>query len=85
MTACRRHDTLDWVEAEVTFTNHTSKRSNYFAELTVVNAAGVKVADASASTNNLDPGQKALETAQTFQEVEGTFTCKIAEVTRYAS
>lgn len=85
LTSCGTDNAGKWAEAEVTITNHSSKRSNYLVEVTFENAEGTKVADGVATTNNLDPDKKAIEEISTLQPVDGEITCKVAEVTRFAS
>lgn len=79
-------DSTGFVTMPVTIVNHTSKRSNYVIELTVVDSAGVKVGDGLASSNNVDAGQTAKDDGiATVTGSHAGLTCKISSVTRYAA
>lgn len=68
-------------------TNHSSKASNYVITIGVEDETGAKVGDGFASTNNVDPDQVANVEgiASVSGAAQGTLTCVIEEVERYAS
>jgi hypothetical protein len=78
-------DTIGAVTVPVTVINHSSKRSNYIIEFEVDNAAGVKIGDGIASTNNIAPGQKAQLSGIAISVGDGPASVKLTNVTRYAS
>lgn len=85
LTSCAK-TVISSVDVKVTIVNHSSKRSNYVIEISLIDGSGVKVGDGFASSNNVEAGQTATETG--FASLTGspaTFTCKIASVSRYAS
>jgi hypothetical protein len=70
-------------DVKVKITNHSSKASNYVITLGAEDAAGNRVGDGFASTNNLNPGQTALiDGALTGENVA---KCTVEQVERYAS
>lgn len=70
-------------DVKVKITNHSSKPSNYVISLGAEDAAGNRVGDGFASTNNLNPGQTALiDGALTGENVA---KCTVEQVERYAS
>jgi len=71
--------------AAFTITNHSSGRSDYVISVNFLDASGTKVAEGSAISNNIDPGQSALETAVGFASTQGATTCKVTNVDRFAS
>lgn len=85
ITACEVDSALRWPSAKLTITNRSSKTSNYMVQLEFVDAKGTRISEGIAATNNLAPGQAAKETAQGTAEAEGKISCKVTEVTRYAS
>lgn len=78
-------DSIGVVHVPVTIVNHSSKTSNYLAEFEVDNAAGVKIGDGFASTDNLAPGQKAQLEGMATASQDGATAVKLTQVTRYAS
>lgn len=69
---------------KVTITNHTSKRSNYMVEVSLLDSSGNKVGDGIASSSNVESDQIAYE--DVFATSNGDFTkCQIVSVTRYAA
>lgn len=85
ITACELDTTMGWAKAELTITNGSSKKSNYMVSIEFVNASGTRLGEAIAATNNLAPGQAANVTAQGLDQIKDKITCKVTEVTRYAS
>jgi hypothetical protein len=78
-------DSFGSVTVPVAVTNHSSKTSNYIIEFEVDNAAGIKVGDGLAATNNLTPGQKAQLSGAAMGSGDGGTSVKLTNVTRYAS
>jgi hypothetical protein len=72
-------------DVEVTITNHSSERSNYMVSVNLVDASGVKVGEGSAFSNNVEPGQVAIEKALASASGKPFATCKITDVNRFAS
>lgn len=73
-------------DVQVEITNHTSKRSNYMVEITLLDSSGNKVGDGTAISNNVEAGQTATEDALATVASGQSFTkCRIASVSRYAS
>lgn len=71
-------------EVKATITNHTSKRSNYVLEVTLLDSSGNKVGDGFAASNNVEAGQTAYVTVAATST--GAFSsCNIASVSRYAA
>lgn len=85
ITACELDSTMGWAKAELTITNGSSKKSNYIVSIEFVDASGTRLGEAVAATNNLAPGQAANVTAQGLDQIKDKITCKVTEVTRYAS
>jgi hypothetical protein len=82
---CTVDETLHWPAAEVKITNHTSKSSNYMVQVEFVDETGTRIGQGVAATNNLAPGQSALEKAQGAATAKGKISCKVSDVTRYAA
>lgn len=72
-------------DVEVTITNHSSERSNYMISLNLLDANGVKVGEGTAISNNVEPGQVAVEDALASASGKAFSTCKITDVNRFAS
>jgi hypothetical protein len=72
-------------EAALRITNHSSGRSNYMISVNFLDAAGTKIAEGAAISNNIDPGQSAVEKATGFTEAKGALTCKVVNVNRFAA
>lgn len=85
LTACEIEAFTTWPSAKLTITNRSSKTSNYMVQVEFVDAKGTRIGEGFAATNNLRPGQIAEEQAQGAAEVTGKVTCRVTEVTRYAS
>ena len=66
--------------------NHSSKTSNYIVDVTADSADGTTQIDSgTAAANDLAPGQSTDQTAQFTKALPAGATCKVANVTRYAS
>lgn len=85
ITACEVEPSLKWPSAKLTITNRSSKTSNYMVQVEFVDKSGTRIGEGVAATNNLAPDQVAKETAQGTGDASGKITCKVTEVTRYAS
>lgn len=85
ITGCHIDPDLNFASASVTITNRSSKPSNYIVQIEFTDSHGTRLDEGTAATNNLAPGQAAKETAQGTTEVHGTITCRVTDVTRYAS
>lgn len=72
-------------DVEVTITNHSSKRSNYLISLNLLDAAGNKVGEGTAVSNNVEAGQVAIESALASASGKTFATCQITDVDRFAS
>lgn len=80
-------NTLGWPSADVVVTNHSAKTSNYLVTVAFVSKDGKTQLDTGmASVDNLTPGQAtAPQEASGTNQVTGGFTCRVAQVERYAS
>jgi hypothetical protein len=71
--------------AGLRITNHSSGRSDYMVSVNFLDASGTKIAEGTAISNNIDPGQAAVESATGFTQASGAVTCKVTNVDRFAS
>lgn len=80
-------DDIGYATSTVVITNHSAKTSNYLVTVTFTTKTGRQLGTGDAAVNNLNAGQSSTpQEANSLAEAPaGTFTCKIAEVTRYAS
>lgn len=85
ITGCEVNDSTGWPKADVLITNRSSKTSNYIVSVEFVDGSGKRLGDAMAASNNVAAGQEVEEDAQSLDKVTGKVTCKVTEVTRYAS
>ncbi|MFY0511821.1 FxLYD domain-containing protein [Streptomyces anulatus] len=85
ITACEVNGSTGWPKADVLITNRSSKKSNYIVSVEFVDASGKRLGDAMAASNNVAPKQEVEVDAQSLDKVTGRVTCKVTEVTRYAS
>ncbi|MEU6941428.1 FxLYD domain-containing protein [Streptomyces rubiginosohelvolus] len=85
VTGCEVDSTPTWARADLTITNRSSKKSNYLISIEFVDKTGTRIGEAVAATSNLAPGQSAQGKAQGLDQITGAITCKITDVTRYAS
>ncbi|MEU4728931.1 MULTISPECIES: FxLYD domain-containing protein [unclassified Streptomyces] len=84
ITACEV-DSSNWPHANLLITNRSSKASDYWVQVEFVDATGKRLSEAYASTNDLAPGQQSAVTAQSLDQVTVKITCRITDVSRYAS
>ncbi|MER7516679.1 FxLYD domain-containing protein [Streptomyces sp. NPDC126499] len=85
ITACAVDSATKWADAELLITNRSSKTSNYLVQVEFVDASGRRLDEATAATSNLAPGQQSKVTAQGLAQITAKITCRITDVTRYAS
>lgn len=85
ITKCSVLDAVRWPTAELRITNQSSKASNYWVDVEFLDAKGERISEGFAATNNLAPDRVANETATGTREATGTVTCRVTDVTRYAS
>ncbi|MGW6023436.1 FxLYD domain-containing protein [Streptomyces sp. NPDC055099] len=82
---CALLNAARWPSAEIRITNHSSKVSNYWVDVEFLDAKGERISEGFAATSNLAPDRVANETATGTREATGTVTCRVTDVTRYAS
>ena len=82
-------NTFEGPEAKLSVTNHSSKTSNYAITVAFDSRDGGQQLDTGAAlVQTLAPGQTTQTTASSLKSelrTSGKFTCKVAEVNRYAS
>jgi hypothetical protein len=78
-------DEIGLPNVELTITNHSTGRSNYMISVNLLDASGTKVGDGTAVSNNVDPGQVAIEKALASSNERTFATCKVVSVDRFAS
>lgn len=78
-------DEVGWTAITGTATNSSSKRSDYFFEIVVEDAAGTQVGTADGFVENVEPGQTANWEASTLADHVDGATCRLANVERNAS
>ena len=70
-------------EVELEITNHSDGRSDYYVELSLLDADGTNVGWTNATAMAVEPGQKAKVTAPVVED--GAVKAKVHEVQRTAS
>ncbi|QGZ51860.1 hypothetical protein GPZ77_28895 [Streptomyces sp. QHH-9511] len=85
ITTCEVDPVTKWAAAELLVTNRSSKASDYIVHVEFVDASGTRLSETYASTNDVAPGQQSKVTAQGLDQVTAKITCRIKDVTRYAS
>ncbi|MFE3110652.1 FxLYD domain-containing protein [Kitasatospora indigofera] len=85
ITNCTVDATLHWPSAELKITNHSGKASNYMIQVEFLDQSGMRVAEGLAVTNGLAPGQASIQNAQGTAQAKDKVSCKVVDVTRYAS
>ncbi|WP_324792431.1 FxLYD domain-containing protein [Streptomyces cyaneofuscatus] len=85
VTACEVDPSTNWAHANLLITNRSSKASNYVVQVEFVDASGTRLGEASAAANNVAPEQKVDTKAQGLDQITTKVTCRITDVTRYAS
>ncbi|MFJ7169382.1 FxLYD domain-containing protein [Streptomyces globosus] len=79
------NSSTDWAEAELLVTNRSSKTSSYWVQVEFVDSSGTRLGDAFTTVPDLAPGQRAKATAQGLDTITAKITCRLTDVTRYAS
>jgi hypothetical protein len=88
VSACGSPDAIGVVYVDGVVDNTSSKRSDYFIDVTVTAADGTQIGTGSTIAENVEPGQKALWKALTdtpSERWDGGATCKVVKVERNAS
>ncbi|MDT9688866.1 FxLYD domain-containing protein [Streptomyces sp. P9(2023)] len=88
ITACQVDPVTKWAGAKLLITNRSSKASkasNYIVQVEFVDASGKRLSEATTATNNVAPGQQSEATAQGLDQITTKVTCRITDVTRFAS
>lgn len=86
ITSCAPDATTHYYAAMVTITNHSSKTSNYSITIAFDSPDGATQYDTGlVAADNLGPGQSKMDSATSLKDAAGPYTCKLADVTRYAS
>ena len=86
ITACTP-DAAGFAAAKVVVTNHSSKASNYIINIVMESPDGkTQIGTGLVSVNGLAPGQASSpQDASSLQSVNGPYTCRVGDITRYAS
>ncbi|MFD3660332.1 FxLYD domain-containing protein [Streptomyces sp. NPDC058659] len=74
-----------WPSAELLVTNRSSRASNYIVQVEFVDASHRRLGEAYATTNGLAPGRQSRLTAQGLDQITAEITCRITDVSRFAS
>lgn len=88
ISKCGPPDAIGVVYVEGIADNTSSKRSDYYIDVTVTSADGTKIGTGSTIAQNVEPGQKAVWKAITDTDSSawsGAATCKVVKVERDAS
>ncbi|MGA5471122.1 FxLYD domain-containing protein [Streptomyces arboris] len=85
VTACEVDPSTNWAHANLLITNRSSKASDYLVQVEFVDASGTRLGEASAAANNVAPEQKVDTKAQGLDQITTKVTCRITDVTRFAS
>ena len=79
-------DTLGWVTAQGTLTNHSSETSSYMIQASFNDEAGVRFAEASAFHSDVRAGETVRWDATAPRGAPpGPWTCEIVSIERFAS
>jgi hypothetical protein len=85
VTGCEP-DEAGWAAATVTVKNNSSKPSNYVITVVMESADGAtQIGSGLVAVNNLAPGQQSVEHTSSIKDATTAYTCKITDITRYAS
>lgn len=85
LTVCAPAQFLNYPQATVKVTNHSTGRSDYMVEVKFIDPTNTVVGTGTAIMNNVDPGQSAIDTAGAVSSNAAHFTCQISSVDRFAS
>ena len=78
-------DSVGIPNAKGTIVNHSSGTSNYTFTISFLNSAGTVVAQGAGAESNIAPGQTVDFTAVGDNQASGALTCKVVDVSRFAS
>lgn len=78
-------DADGYLMASGELTNGSAKRSTYIISIAFVDGSGTQLDTTAASASNVEPGQRALWDASSFQRFDDDVTCEVVDVTRFAS
>ena len=85
INSCSVDPTLKIPVAKGTVLNHSSGTSDYTFTISFLNTTGTVVAQGGGIENNIAPGQTATFSVNGDAQTSGPVTCKLVEVTRFAS
>ncbi|MFI0990801.1 hypothetical protein [Streptomyces exfoliatus] len=85
ITACVVDPATKWPSADLLITNRSSKASNYIVNVEFVDASNKRLSEALAASNGVAPDQQSSVKAQGTDQIATKITCRITDVTRYAS
>jgi hypothetical protein len=78
-------DVSNHVEAVMTVTNPTSKRSNYVIDVVFIDPQGDAIDSETVTVRAVDPGATTTARAVTDTDVpDGGFTCRVTDVDRFS-
>jgi hypothetical protein len=70
---------------KILITNRSSGRSNYIVSVNLLDAAGTKIGEGFASSNNVEAGQSAVDDVAAMVSAGTLARCVVTEVNRFAS
>jgi hypothetical protein len=82
---CGAAQYIDYPQATVRITNHSSERSNYMVSVNFLDASGTVIGSGTALASNVEPGQSAVDTAGGIGAHGAPAQCKVVNVDRFAS
>ncbi|MFI9169044.1 FxLYD domain-containing protein [Streptomyces lincolnensis] len=85
VTKCAVDPVTEWPAAGLLITNRSSKTSDYTVDVEFLDRSGKRLGDGIGATRKLAPGQQADVTAQGLVRITEAITCRVTDVTRYAS
>ncbi|MFI5650521.1 FxLYD domain-containing protein [Streptomyces anulatus] len=85
VTACEVDPVTNYAHADLLITNRSSKASNYAVQVEFVDTSGTRLGEASAAATNVAPEQEVDTKAQGLDQITTEVTCRITDVTRFAS
>ncbi|ANS69595.1 hypothetical protein SLINC_7371 [Streptomyces lincolnensis] len=85
ITKCAVDPVTEGTAAGLLVTNRSSKTSDYTVDVEFLDRSGKRLGDGIGATRKLAPGQQADVTAQGLVRITEAVTCRVTDVTRYAS
>jgi len=87
LSSCSVDGLTNWPEAELRITNHSSERSDYMISINFLDSSGTKLADGTVISNNIEPGQSAVESTSGLKSWPkgAAISCSVTDVNRFAS